>query len=201
LGSPCVQPDATAAANVGLDEVIDASRARRLAAVGWAVERDLCSAFASTDHTPHEINVASCTLYQAEGMVLVRWEGSEAIQAPSLRRPRASCSAVALCLIRRAPLAIGARSAPRTIAINSQTPCAPFLASAARHNKKTKHLLQSTPAKRRRRAPSRAPNRCKNLPQRITHENREPWPTPTNQLNRSRRPRRRKKKRKPRPPP
>ena len=117
------------------------------------------------------------------------------------RRPRASCSAVALCLIRRAPLAIGARSAPRTIAINSQTPCAPFLASAARHNQKTKRLLQSTPAKRRRRAPSRAPNRCKNLPQRITHENREPWPTPTNQLNRSRRPRRRKKKPRPRPPP
>ena len=39
-----VQPDATAAANVGLDEVIDTSRAQRLAAAGWAVERGtLCS--------------------------------------------------------------------------------------------------------------------------------------------------------------
>ena len=36
--------DEAAAARVGLDEAIDASRARRLAAAGWAVERDtLCS--------------------------------------------------------------------------------------------------------------------------------------------------------------
>ena len=35
--------DAAAAANVGLDEAIDAARARRLKAAGWAVERDtLC---------------------------------------------------------------------------------------------------------------------------------------------------------------
>ena len=35
--------DEAAAANVGLDEAIDAARARRLAAAGWAVERDtLC---------------------------------------------------------------------------------------------------------------------------------------------------------------
>ena len=33
--------DAAAAAKVGLDEAIDASRARRLAAAGWDVERDV----------------------------------------------------------------------------------------------------------------------------------------------------------------
>ena len=33
--------DEAAAAKVGLDEAIDASRARRLAAAGWAVERDV----------------------------------------------------------------------------------------------------------------------------------------------------------------
>ena len=39
-----ISHDAAAAANVGLDEAIDAARARRLAAAGWAVERDvLCS--------------------------------------------------------------------------------------------------------------------------------------------------------------
>ena len=47
-----VQPDATAAANVGLDEVIDTSRAQRLAAAGWAVERDLCSALAEHGAIP-----------------------------------------------------------------------------------------------------------------------------------------------------
>ena len=39
-----ISHDAAAAAKVGLDEAIDAARARRLAAAGWAVERDLlCS--------------------------------------------------------------------------------------------------------------------------------------------------------------
>ena len=39
-----ISHDAAAAAIVGLDEAIDAARARRLKAAGWAVERDtLCS--------------------------------------------------------------------------------------------------------------------------------------------------------------
>jgi len=36
-----ISHDAAAAAKVGLDEAIDAARARRLAAAGWAVERDV----------------------------------------------------------------------------------------------------------------------------------------------------------------
>ena len=67
-----VQPDATAAANVGLDEVFDASRARRLAAAGL---------LPSTE-PPRTKATSFCTLLQAEGRVLVDWEASDATQAP-----------------------------------------------------------------------------------------------------------------------
>ena len=95
--------------------------------------------------------------------------------------------------------AVGSTRQKRALAIAKALRAASF-ASAAKTSAKVKRTCQEHPSKRRRRAPSRAPNRCKYLPQRITHENREPWPTPTS-LNRSPRPRRRKKKPRPRPPP
>ena len=62
---------------------------------------------------PYEINVASFTLYQAEGRVLLRWEASK--QNPSaasaiLRLASLVQRVLALRLIRRAPLAIGGQS-------------------------------------------------------------------------------------------
>ena len=175
------------------------SRARRRCAVRACQAEQSREAKALLRHTPHEINVASCTLYQAEGRVLLRWEASK--QNPSaasaiLRLPSLVQREVALCLIRRAPLAICARSELRTIYIDCQTHCAPFLASAARHNQKTKHPAKSIPSKTPRAKPCEL-----HIPQRRNSRaaatNSPPrWPTLTN--HRSRRPRRPKKKPRPR---
>ena len=63
-----------------------------------------------------------------QGCIRERYKASSLVQRILALRP-----------IRRAPLAICARSKLRTIYIDCQTHCAPFLASAARHNQKTKH--------------------------------------------------------------
>jgi hypothetical protein len=71
--------------------------------------------------------------------VFVSWEASEATPSVASAAVQSLVQRFALCLIRRAPLAIGAQSAPQIIYIDSQSVCALFVASAARHNQKTKH--------------------------------------------------------------
>ena len=80
--------------------------------------------------------------------MFVIWEASEGKQGciyGSGTKPRASCSASSLSVL-SAALVICACSKLRTIYIDCQTPCAPFLASAARHNQKT-NTAKSTPSK------------------------------------------------------
>ena len=60
--------------------------------------------------TPRTKSTSLCTLYQAERRLFVDWEGSQATQALPLRWQSLVQREVALCLIRRAPLVIGAQS-------------------------------------------------------------------------------------------
>ena len=114
------------------------------------------------------------------------------------QRSKSLVQRFALRLIRRAPPAIGAQSALQTIAIDSQTVCAPFLASAARHNQKTKHPAKSIPSKTPRAVASCTEPQRRNS--RAAATNSTPrWPTPTN--HRSRRPRPPKRRPRRRPPP
>ena len=73
--------------------------------------------------------------------MFVSWEALEGKQGCIRERYKASSlvQRFALCPIRRAPLAIGGQSFLQTIYIDSQSVCALFVASAARHNQKTKH--------------------------------------------------------------
>ena len=74
--------------------------------------------------------------------MFVSWEASEGKQGCIRERYKASSlvqRVLALRPIRRAPLAIGGQSFLQTIYIDSQSVCALFVASAARHNQKTKH--------------------------------------------------------------
>ena len=149
---------------------------------------------------PRTKSLRFCTLYQAEGRVFLDWEASEATQVPQAHKASSQRMPIAVYHTRPPRQQRCSRRA-RTNYTDSQTLARISFASAAKTSAKVKRTCQEHPNKRRRRAPSRAPNSCKYLPQRITHENREPWPTPTSLNNRSRRPRRRKKKPRPRPPP
>ena len=73
-----VQPDATAAANVGLDEVIDASRG----ALSTARSARFMQRFAMHGAYPARNHVASATLLQAEGSGVLVDCTSEANQDP-----------------------------------------------------------------------------------------------------------------------
>ena len=206
LGSPCeCAAGRDRGANVGLDEVIDASRARRLAAVGEAVQRDLCSAFAQArSHAPHEItSLLHAISSRGKGGRVLRSIGTDAGASAAHQASQKPLS-------QRMPIAVDYTRPPRQqrcsrerepIILIAKASCAHFFCKRCKDKRQSKKDLPRAPQQRRRRAPSRAPNRCKYLPQRITHENREPWPTPTSLNNRSRRPRRRKKKPRPRPPP
>ena len=82
------------------------------------------------------------------------------------QRSKSLVQRFALRLIRRAPPAIGAQSALQTIAIDSQTVCAPFLASAARDNKKTPGPAPEHPANSRAVSPRIAHTPAKKQPRR-----------------------------------
>ncbi len=81
---------------------------RRRGGPSSAIYAALCAA---RSHTPHESNVASRTLYQAEGRVLLRWETSKqnASAASASQKAKASCSARSLSVLyaaRRSPLVL-----------------------------------------------------------------------------------------------
>ena len=81
--------DAAAAANVGLEEAIDAARARRLAAAGWAVERDvLCprdhpQERACIGRPPPATVVNRGALPAGASLLSFGWRGSSAVDVYS----------------------------------------------------------------------------------------------------------------------
>ena len=120
------------------------------------------------------------------------------LRHPPPPKPRAARGR--LCLIRRAPLAICGESALQTIYIDSQSVCALFVASAARHNQKTKHPAKSIPSKTPRAVASCTEPQRRNS-RAAAHNSPPRWPTPTSPHNRRFRPRRRKRRPRPRRPP
>ena len=179
------------------------SRARRRCAVRACQAEQSREAKALLRHTPHEINVASCTLYQAEGRVLLRWEASK--QNPSaasaISASQASCSARSLSVL------YAARRSPSVLVLSYERYISTAKLTAHRSlqalqgtTKKQRHPAKSIPSKTPRAVASCTEPRRRNSRAAANHATPR-WPTPTSPHNRRFRPRRRKRRPRPRRPP
>ena len=181
------------------------SRARRRCAVRACQAEQSREAKALLRHTPHEINVASCTLYQAEGRVLLRWEASK--QNPSAASAILRLPSLAGRAARGRSVLYAARRSPSVLVLSYER----YISTAKLTAHRSLQALQGTTKKQRHPAksiPSKTPRAVASCtePQRrnsraAAHNSPPRWPTPTSPHNRRGRPRRPKKRPRPRPPP
>ena len=168
MGSPC---ECAAGRDRGGErrahEVIDASRARRLGP--WRRARFM-QRFAFVRHRAiprtNRRSFSHALVRRKKGVCELGSIGSDPKRRLRHGAVQSLVQRFALCLIRRAPLAIGAQSAPQIIYIDSQSVCALFVASAARHNQKTPGPAPEHPANSRAVSPRIAHTPAKKQPRR-----------------------------------